>query len=149
MAKNFKFRLEGLLKIRNFKEENLKVELGHILKEIDDVKGRIATLQSHIKQTYDEFSTVINNGAHGDLLKSYPRFIQSNKEDIKNQENLLYALNRKFENIKSKLAQARGEVKVVENLKNNEQKIHNKELRKKQELEIEDLLQMRRAGDLK
>jgi flagellar FliJ protein len=39
MTQKFKFKLEGLLKIREFKERKVKVELGEILKEMKRVEN--------------------------------------------------------------------------------------------------------------
>ena len=145
----FKFKLAGLLKLREFKENKLKVELGHINREIEETKLLIKKLNNDLDEGYDAHEKILYKNAGGSLIRFFPEFFQAKREDIKNKENFIFALQRKMELKREELAQARGEVKVIENLKDKKKQEYNKEMLKKEELMIEDLLMMRKNGDLK
>jgi flagellar biosynthesis chaperone FliJ len=52
----FKFKLDGLLKVREFNEKKIKIELGEILREITAVEDKIAEL--YLKRIYKEGSDI-------------------------------------------------------------------------------------------
>jgi len=144
MAKKFKFKLEGLLKLRHFKEEQLKVELGKINQEILAVKNRIDDLKAHIDETYQSQEKVFSEGSDGQFAKFFPYYIQAKREDIKNQENLLYSLNKRYERKLQDVSKAMGESKVIHQMKDKEKVSWKKEAEKKEQSEIDELLSMRR-----
>lgn len=142
--KKFKFKLDGLLKLREFKESQLKIELGHIIREIEETKRIIEKLNDDLDEGYEAHEKILYKNAGGNLIKFFPEYFQAKREDIKNKENLLYSLNRKMEAKRKELALARGEVKVIENLKEKKAEEHKKEKEKLEQLSIDDLLSMRR-----
>ena len=50
--KKFNFKLAGLLKIRKFKEEQIKVELGNIVQKVIREKDKIIQLKNEINECY-------------------------------------------------------------------------------------------------
>ncbi len=142
----FKFKLDGLLKVREFKEKKLKIELGIILKEINEVEAKIAAANAAIVETYDAQEVFMRDSSSGQMLQFYPLFIQGKKEDIKNKENLLWSLRKKQEKKVAEMAIARGEVKVMENFKEKKQIEWSKEKNKKDQEAIEEILMMRTNG---
>lgn len=144
----FKFKLDGLLKLREFKETQLKVELGLILQEIEETKANITQLNQDLDEGYEAHSKVLYSGSGAKMLQFFPEYFQGKREDIKNKENLIFALNKKMESKRNELATARGEVKIVESLKEKKQiKFKKQKLRKDQE-KIEDQLAMTRSAQL-
>ena len=142
----FKFKLDGLLKVREFKEKQLKIELGLILKEINEVEAKIAACNAAIVETYDAQEAFMRDSSTGQMLQFYPLFIQGKKEDIKNKENLLWSLRKKQEKKVAEMAIARGEVKVMENFKDKKKEEWSKEKNKKDQEAIEEILMMRANG---
>lgn len=142
----FKFKLDGLLKVREFKEKQLKIELGEILKEINSVNEKIDAAKKAIAETYDAQEAFMRDPSQGQMLQFFPLFIQGKQEDIKNKENLLWSLNKKYEKKMAELATARGEVKVMENFKEKKKGEWTKEYNKKQDEAIEEILMMRTNG---
>lgn len=142
----FKFKLDGLLKVREFKEKQLKIELGEILKEINGVNEKIDAAKKAIAETYDAQEAFMRDPSQGQMLQFFPLFIQGKQEDIKNKENLLWSLNKKYEKKMAELATARGEVKVMENFKEKKKGEWTKEYNKKQDEAIEEILMMRTNG---
>lgn len=142
----FKFKLDGLLKVREFKEKKIKIELGEILKEIAMVEEKIAAANTAITETYDAQEAFIKDPSSGQMLQFFPLFIQGKKEDIKNKENLMWSLKKKYDKKIAELATARGEVKVMENFKEKKKGEWSKEKNKKEQEAIEEILMMRSNG---
>ncbi|MCF8057677.1 MAG: flagellar export protein FliJ [Bacteriovoracaceae bacterium] len=145
MAKKFKFKLEGLLKLRHFKEEQLKVELGKINSDIQNTKSRILELKKHIEEAYTSQEKVLKEKTDGQLARFFPYFIQAKREDIKNQENLLYSLNKKYQNKLKEVSIAMGESKLIHNMKDKEKSLWKKDRDKAEQADIEEALGMRRG----
>jgi flagellar FliJ protein len=144
--KKFNFKLDGLLKVREFKEKKIKIELGEILKEIGATEELIAKMNRDIDDTYAAQDELLATASDGKMLQFFPYYIQGRKEDIKNKESLLWSLRKKY-NVKiEELALARGEVKVLENFKDKKKIEWNKERDKKEMETIEEILMMRRNG---
>lgn len=146
MQKKFKFKLDGLLKVREFNEKKLKIELGEILKEILVVDEQIAAANKAIDETYKAQEDFMKDPAAGQMIQFFPYFIQGKKEDIKNKENLKWALQKKYEKKTQELASARGEVKVLENFKDKKKEEWRKDKEKKEQEAIEEILMMRSNG---
>ncbi|OUR96198.1 flagellar export protein FliJ [Halobacteriovorax marinus] len=142
--KGFKFKLDGLLKVREFKEKKLKIELGEILKEITSTEDYVKTLVSNIEETYKAQEEFLSSPTAGEMIKFFPRFIEIKKEEIKNKKNLIYSLQKKFDQKQTELGVARGEVKVIENLKEKKTTEYKKKLDKKHLESVEELNQIRR-----
>ena len=142
----FKFKLDGLLKVREFKEKKIKIELGQILKEISEVEEKILLASKAIDETYEAQDVFMRDPSAGKMLQFFPYFIQGKKEDIKNKENLLWALRKKYDVKITELAMARGQVKVMENFKDKKKGEWTKERNKKEQEAIEEILMMRING---
>jgi flagellar FliJ protein len=142
--KGFKFKLDGLLKVREFKERALKVELGQILKQINEAEDEIIRLKKNIEETYEAQESFLAEPAAGDMIKFFPKFIETKNLAIDNQENLIFALKKKFDQKQNELGKARGEVKVIENLKEKKQTEYKKKLDKKHQENVDELVQIRR-----
>lgn len=140
----FKFKLEGLLKLRKFEEQKVKLEIGQIVSEIQKTKDRIKQLKRDIAEGYEARDREMSGVVSGQFLHFFPMFLKGKEEDIVNNENLLMALERKYSTKVLELNEIRGKVKVVENLKEKELTLFKKKLNKKNEEKIQDILTMRR-----
>jgi len=138
MAKKFQFRLEGLLKLCEFCEQEIKVELGNILKEIAFVEDEIVKLHQHIDETYQAQENVAGASATGRMMGFFPAFVSAKNADIAAKENILFALRRKYDVKLKDMYAARGESKVIQNLKEKEQMAFKKSVDKKMNLDIEE-----------
>lgn len=143
--KRFEFKLEALLKIREIKEKQLKAKLGEILKEINQVKQDTEKNNLAITDAYLSQERLIENVAGAKMLEFYPFYIQGLKAKIEHNNNLVFALNKKYEEKVQELKIAMGEVKVVESFKEKEKIKHKKHEEKKLMETIEELMQMRRG----
>ncbi|MAF79254.1 MAG: flagellar export protein FliJ [Halobacteriovoraceae bacterium] len=145
MAKKFKFKLDGLLKVRRFKEEQLKVELGAINQEIQQVKNRISQLNKEIEDSYTEQEKIFESDTSGQLAKFFPYYIDAKREDIKANENLLYSLSKRYEKKLKEVGEAMGETKLLNKMRDKEKDSWKKSNEKKEFSEIEEVLSMRKA----
>lgn len=145
--KKFKFKLDGVLKVREFNEQKVKIELGTILRELNLVKEEIQKANDEITEAYNAQETALRNGkTTAQMLQFFPMFITGKKEYIKNKENLLWSLQKKYEKKVQDLATARGEVKIMENFKDKKKDEWSKEKNKKEQEAIEEILMMRTNG---
>ena len=141
--KKFKYKLDALLKLKEFNEKKIKVELGEILKEIQLTEDRIEKLNRDIDEAYGLQGTILSGEAKGEMLQFIPYFIQGKKQDILNTTTVLNSLKKRYELKLEELRSARGEVKVLENHKDKEKTDWRKEVDKWQMQQTEEIVLMR------
>lgn len=139
MAQKFKFKLDGLLKVREFKEKQIKLELGAILNDIEKAKGTIEKAQRDIEECYNAQEQFVSEPAAGRMVQFFPQFIQSKREEQKIQQNILYALEKKYNDKIKELATAKGDIKVLDNLKDKQKTEFTKIQEKKFQEQIDEL----------
>ncbi len=144
----FKFKLSGLLKLREFKETKKKIELGQIVKKINEYKERIVELNKGIDESYLSQEKLLRQNVDGKMLQFFPRFIEAKKNDIKNNQKLLDQELINYEEKVNELEIVMGEVKVVEKLKEKEKIRYNKKFTKKEQENNEDLMRMKRSKEI-
>lgn len=142
--KGFNFKLEALLKLREFNEQKVKTEVGKVLREISDIKKKMKGIEDSIKETYQAQEEVMKQPNDAHMLKFFPFYLKSRSEDLKVQEGLLKKTNEKYEELLQELKKARGEVKVLDNMKAREKNKFKKNRNKKESENIEDILNLRR-----
>src|SRR5690606_18051908 len=86
--KKFKFGLDGLLKLREFKEKRIKAELGEIVGKMEGLKSEITAIGEDIVVYYEEQDTMFDGTIQARDIQQFPRFIQGlkAKREIKQQE---------------------------------------------------------------
>lgn len=144
--KKFQFKLDGVLKVREFKEKKVKIELGELLREISEVEDKIAQANQAISEAYLAQEKMMADPTKGQMIQFFPIFIQGKKDDIKNKETLLWSLKKKYDKKLQELAQARGEVKIMENFKEKKKEEWKKDKDKREQESIEEILMMRSNG---
>lgn len=147
--KKFNFRLEGVLKLRKFKEDRLKRELGEILKAIAAKNEEIELILKSVDEAYQTQDQVIQEPTAGNMLKFFPYYIEGRKNDLEKKKNELIVLEQRYREVLNKLRQARGEVKVLDKMKEKKLNEHRKEQNKKLENELADILNMKSLSELK
>ena len=143
--KRYTFRLEPVLKVRKLKEENCRMELGRLSQEMARLDHQLAHDRNEIDNYYKIQEASLKNGIRGDQIQAFPMLVSAKEQNIqlllrdkKNQEKLI-------EPKKQELATIRGELKVIENLKekdyNEYRKAVNKEIDQKVEEQTQNWLQ--------
>jgi flagellar protein FliJ len=147
--KKYKFRLESVLKIRKFKEDKIKIEVGDILKKINETNNQIMAIESSINDAYMSQNELLAEPSTGTMAQFFPFYIEGRKRDREQKERQLDALHRAYEDKMTELAKARGEVKVLDKMKEKKKNAHNKEQEKKRQEDIDDILRMKQPSILK
>lgn len=139
--KGYKFKLEAVLKVRKLKEEQCKMEIGRIQVQINKLKSEVKNHEAGIQQAYDSQEKLMEDGVNGTEIKFYPFFVSGKRAHIQAIQNEIQSLteqvNDKYENLKI----LRGDVKVIEEMKEKDVLKYKKALQKKQFENIEEQVQ--------
>lgn len=137
--KKFNFRLESLLKYREFTEKKLKEELGEINKRIQNLRERKSGLNSDIDMTYNLQENLGQNIEKAGVYQFVPQHILAKKMHISKTDKEIDETMKLFNEKVEELKKARGETKVVERLKEKEMGEYKKEgVRKEREFAEEN-----------
>ncbi|WP_412471971.1 flagellar FliJ family protein [Halobacteriovorax sp. RT-1-4] len=139
-----KFKLQGLLKLREFREQKIKLELGQINIEKGRLNEAIAKCNLDIEETYKAQEAFFDTYTSGRNAQFFPMFIQSKRDEIKVLENQLHAVQRQYQEKVKELSVAKGEVKVIDNLKNEFETEQNRVIEKKRQEAIDELMMAKR-----
>jgi len=139
--KKYAFRLEAVLKLRKLKEENCRMELGQLILFLNKIEDQISHEKSEIKKYYEIQEGALKNGAKGSQINAFPMLIGAKDQNI----NLLERDKKKQEELiadkKMELAQLRGDLKVMENLKEKDFQDYRKALNKEIDQKVEEQTQ--------
>ena len=117
MAKKFKFSLEGLLKLRKFKEESIKMEISLLQRELQKFKNDKAICQQDLELSYQSQEHSLKKGLNVYNLRFYPEFNDGKRAQIKQIESMILNCENRITEKLKEYASARGNVKVVEKIK--------------------------------
>jgi flagellar FliJ protein len=143
--KRYIFKLDPVLKVRKLKEENCRMELGKLISFLSRIEDQIKHDTSEIQNYYKIQEASLQNGIRGNQVQAFPMLIAAKKKNIelllrdKKEQERLIDLKKK------ELATLRGELKVLENLKEKDfdqyKKALNKEIDQKVEEQTQNWLQ--------
>ncbi len=143
--KKYLFKLDPVLKLRKLKEENCRMELGKLISFLSRIEDQIKHDSSEIQNYYKIQEASLQNGVRGDQVQAFPMLIAAKEKNIE----LLHRDKKEQEKLidlkKKELAILRGELKVLENLKEKDfdqyKKALNKEIDQKVEEQTQNWLQ--------
>lgn len=141
--KKYKFKLAAVLKLREAKEKRIKTELGDIVSEIQRVKERIQEIDNDVEILYTSQEECVSTPSQGRMLRFYPEAVQGLKSDREGNENLLAALERRYQRKVEELKIAMGETKVMNKMKEKDFAAHKKVVQKKELETLEEIIMMR------
>ncbi len=135
--KKYQFKLDAVLKLRKLREENCRTELGILNRGLEQIDTKIAQEKEEIGKYYQIQEVSLKEGAFAGKLQAFPGLIAAKDKNIE----LLVRAKQKQEGLivekKQELAELRGELKVMENLKEKDfgewKKAYNKEIDEKVE----------------
>ena len=140
------FKMEILLKLKKFREQNEKINLGKILKKIDENKKQISILNKNLDEIYGCQSSELEKNIKGNAGGAYHVLIDAIRTRIKNHYKNLENIKKDYDQSRKRLNVVLGEVKALQKMKN----AHERSLKKKKDLkrerEIEDIINMRGAN---
>lgn len=145
--KKYAYRLEPVLKVRKLKEENCRMELGQLIQHLGQIENQLAHDQNEIANYYKIQEGALINGMSGSQLQAFPMLIAAKQENIVRLENAKNKQEQKITDKKAELAQLKGDLKVIENLKEKDydeyRKAVNKEIDQKVEEQTQNWLQFK------
>ena len=134
MKKQFDFKLNPVLKLRQYKQKNAEFELGKVNKNIQ------LTLQE-IKQKKEDivlFQEEMNKKPTIEMIKYFTGFIYGHEGKIKELEKSLENLYLEQSEKIDILSKAKADAELLENMKDEKFKEYKKEYSKQVDLEIEE-----------
>ncbi len=148
--KKYQFKLDAVLKLRKLKEENCRTELGLLNRQLEAIVGQIAKEKEEIGKYYQIQELALKTGATAGKLQAFPALVEAKEKSVqlferqkKNHEDMIVEK-------KEELAILRGELKVMENLKEKDftewKKAYNKEVDQKVEEQTQIWLDNRKKA---
>lgn len=139
--RKFEFRLEAVLKVRKLKEENCRMELGQLLVELNKIEDQINYDKKEIDNYYSLQENALKTGMAGNQLQTYSMLIDSKYINLKLLEEEKVRQERIIEEKKQELAVLKGELKVMENLREKSYDEYRKALNKEIDQKVEEQTQ--------
>ena len=139
--KGFKFKLEAVLKIRKLKEDQCKMQIGQIQVRMSELRAFLKQHNLGIDKAYADQEQALTGGMSGQELQFHPFYVSGKRAHIDHINKEMDDLNKVVEIKYQQLAKLRAEVKVIDEMKEDQRKKYKKEVEKKQFAEIEEQVQ--------
>ncbi len=141
--KKMMFRLEHVLRLREFEEKKAKLELGNVLGRISAINLEIEEAKNQIISSDSEFRDFLTTPRKVQEIRIFPFIMDELQKKINKKKHDLILLNKELEEKKMNLKIAEGKLKVIEKLKEKQYEKFKKEIDKKYQNEIDDHTIMR------
>jgi flagellar FliJ protein len=142
--KKFNFKLQTVLRLKEFNENKVKIELGQINKKREKIRVEIKKCHENIKTAKNEENSILQNPVGADFITFYPRYIRAQNNKIALLEQELEVANEEYDEKLKELSRARGEVKTFEKLKEKAHDKYKQDLRRKEILDAEEAVNAKR-----
>jgi len=140
--KKYTFRLEPVLKLRRLKEENCRMELGRLLQDLNRIEDQLKHDREEVSNYYKIQESGLKNGIRGDQLQAFPMLVAAKDKNIQLLLRDQKIQEGKVETKKQELAILRGELKVLENLKEKDYGEFRKAVNKDTDQKVEEQTQI-------
>ncbi len=135
--KKFQFRLEAVLKLRKLREENCRTELGILNRLLESIENQIAHDRNEIQKYFLMQENSLRKGTPASQLQTFPGLIAAKDKNIQLREREIKRQEDLIQQKKEELAILRGDLKVMENMKEKDfgewKKAYNKDVDQKVE----------------
>jgi flagellar FliJ protein len=139
--KKYTFRLEAVLKIRKFKEEACRMELGQLIQSLNKINAQLDHDRREIEHYYEIQESSLKTGMKGSQIQAFPMLIMAKEKNIEILGKERIKQEQLISDKKIELAQVRGELKVMENLKDKDYDQYRKALNKENDQKVEEQTQ--------
>ena len=139
--KKYQFRLEPVLKVRKFKEETCRMELGELLNELKRIDDQLTHDQEQIDNYYKIQEGALKTGMSAAQLQAFPMLVAGKSRNIELLQNAKTRQERLVEEKKKELAVVRGELKLIESMKEKDFAKYRKEINKEIDQKVEEQTQ--------
>lgn len=140
--KQYKFRLEPVLKLRKLKEEHCRTELGRLLMELGRIEDQIARDRQEIDNYYSIQEGTLKSGMKAHNVQAFPMLVAAKSKNVELLLRDKAAQEKRIEDKKHELAVLRGELKVIENLREKDYLEYRKQLNKETDQKVEEQTQL-------
>lgn len=145
--KKFKFSLEGLIKVRKYREEQLRVELNQLQAKVQKEEQDLYQMYEKIEETYQLGLQYKQEGISvPPKLDNVDNFIYAEKLNVEKKSNEIRQLKQLIEKKEFEWLEARKELKIIEKLREKKEKIHKVEQRKIEQKKLDDLISTNRGS---
>ena len=142
--KKYSFRLEAVLKVRKLKEENCRSELGQLITYLSKIDHQLEHDRKEIDNYFKIQETAMKGGVRGDQIQAFPMLVSAKEKNVQLLMRDRGIQEGHIEEKKKELTVLRGELKVIENLKEKDyteyRKVTNKEIDQKVEEQTQNWL---------
>lgn len=138
--KQFRYKLNAVLKLREFEKKKVENQLGLINQEIAKIISEIETHHEGIQRAHEQ----INQFEHTKkismgMIKSFPEYLSATTKEVERLSLILSEKKNIREDILKALGEISGKVKILEEDEKKKRKDHYKKEQKKVESNIEEM----------
>lgn len=117
------------------------MELGQLVMQLNRIDNQMTHDQNEINNYYKIQEGALVNGMTGGQLQAFPMLIAAKQENIVRLQNERKRQEQKIEDKKKELAQLKGDLKVMENMKEKDYEQYRKALNKEIDQKVEEQTQ--------
>lgn len=139
--KRYQFRLDPVLKLRKLKEENCRMELGQLLMHLTKLQDQLQHDKNEIDNYYKIQEGALKNGMTAAQIQTFPMLVAGKEQNMKLLERDIRRQEQLVLEKKQELAQLKGDLKVMENLKEKDYDQYRKALNKEIDQKVEEQTQ--------
>lgn len=140
--KKYKFKMEAILRLKEFEEEKAKIELGKVNKQIVEIDNKIEKHLISIETAYTSQEEILKSGSDGRFLQFYPFYTQSMQNTIIKLKQDRAELEKLATVKLQELVRCRNQVKIFEKLKEKDFLEWKKAVNKEEDQKIEENVQL-------
>ncbi len=142
MIKRYQFRLEPVLKLRKLKEENCRMQLGQLIIQLHKIEDQLRHDKTEIETYFKIQEGSLKNGVKGNQLQAFPMLVEAKEKNIQLLLRDKSSQERLIEAKKQELADLRGELKIIENLREKDYSDFRKTINKEMDQKVEEQTQI-------
>lgn len=141
--KHYEFKLKGLLRVKEFNEKLIKIEMGKVVGRIEEIKKKIFKCQQDIEAAQVSEEELLKTPTVSNMAAFFPMYIKGKKDEIKLLKHKLNLEMKEYDLTVIQLSKIRGEVKLFEGLKEKGLNEFKRNLVRKEREELEEQINIR------
>lgn len=135
----FKFRLEKILRLREYKEKFCLEEVGKCVSQLQDALEKKEELEERKTKLENEFMAILKGVISAEKVSLYKNYLLYQDELLKIQEQMIEVKKNNLEEARQKLVQAMKERKILEKLREKQDYRYQQEQEKKEQIFQDEL----------
>lgn len=117
------------------------MELGQLIQELGKIVDQLAHDKNEIERYYNIQEGALKTGMRGGQLQAFPMMVAAKEENIKRLQNMKKRQEDLIEDKKKELATLKGDLKVMESMKEKDFEQYRKALNKEIDQKVEEQTQ--------